>query len=138
MREKKEKLGRIVGFRLSAEDHAIYLAKVAASGKNPSVYFRDCVLSNATQLVLDGNALSTGEMERRSRAAAMLLTRKRPAIKNETMQQLLYVFNKAGNNINQIARRANADHLQGKLSEESYIDILCHLQQIQMFMRAAL
>lgn len=138
MHEKKYKLERIVGFRLSAEDHAAYLAKVAASGKSPSAYFRDCVLENSTQLVLNGKALSIAEMERRARAAAMLLTKKRPAIKNESMQQLLFVFNKAGNNINQLARRANADHLQGKLSEESYIDILQDLQHIQIFMREAL
>lgn len=135
MGEKKSKLERIVGFRLSNEDYATYSAKVAASGKSPSEYFRDCVLENTTQLVINGKALSIAQMERRARAAAILVTKKSRSIKNDNAQQLLFIFNKASNNLNQLAKRANADHVRGILSEESYVEFLQNLQHIQRTMR---
>ena len=86
-----EKLTRPVSFRLTAADHAAYLAKVEASGLKPSEFFRECVLQNRTQIVA------------------------RPKASPER-GRLLYLFNKASNNINQLAHRANADHLAGLMA----------------------
>ena len=108
-----EKLTRPVSFRLTAADHAAYLAKVEASGLKPSEFFRECVLQNRTQIV--------------ARAKA-----------SPERGRLLYLFNKASNNMNQLAHRANADHLAGTLSESTYEGILYNLEQIARYLKAAI
>ena len=75
-----------VSFRLSEADFLAYQAKCAEAGLTPSDFFRECVLTNRTQIVA------------------------RPKASGDT-RRLLYLFNKAGNNMNQLAHRANADHL---------------------------
>jgi hypothetical protein len=105
-----EKLTSPVSFRLTATDRAAYLAKVKASGMKPSVFFRDCVLSNKT----------------------LVVARPKPSA---DVGRLLYVANKASNNLNQLAHRANADHLAGLVSESTYVRILDELQSIAQLMR---
>ena len=97
-----EKLTRPVSFRLTAADHAAYLAKVEASGLKPSEFFRECVLQNRTQIVARQTV-------------------------SKDWGRLAYLFNKASNNINQLAHRANADHLAGITTEETYTRILAEL-----------
>jgi hypothetical protein len=97
--------------RLSVEDHAAYLAKVTESGQTKSAFFRDCVLKNRTQVVA------------------------RPTRSIES-KRVLFVVNKAGNNLNQLAHRANSDHAVGKISEATYADILYQLQRISQYLKA--
>ena len=52
--------------------------------------------------------------------------------------RLAYLFNKASNNINQLAHRANADHLAGITTEETYTRILAELHTLAHYMKAAL
>ena len=52
--------------------------------------------------------------------------------------RLLYLFNKASNNINQLAHRANADHLAGVISEATYTRILADLHGLAHYMKAAI
>ena len=108
-----QKLTRPVSFRLTDADHAAYLAKVEASGLKPSEFFRECVLQNRTQVVA---RVPTSSDKRR----------------------LLYLFNKASNNINQLAHRANSDHLAGVISEDTYTSILADLHGLAHYMKAAL
>lgn len=112
-KDDAEKLTRPVSFRLTAADHAAYLAKVEASGLKPSEFFRDAVLTNRTQII--ARAKSSPERGR-----------------------MLYLFNKASNNINQLAHRANADHLAGVICEATYIRILSELHGLAHYMKAAL
>lgn len=112
-KDDAEKLTRPVSFRLTAADHAAYLAKVEASGLKPSEFFRDAVLTNRTQII--ARAKSSPERGR-----------------------MLYLFNKASNNINQLAHRANADHLAGVISEATYTRILSELHGLAHYMKAAL
>lgn len=107
-----EKLTKPVSFRLTAADHAAYLAKVRASGLKPSEFFRECVLQNRTQIV----------------------ARPKPSPERS---QLVYLMNKAGNNINQLAHRANADHLAGFVSEATYTRILAQLEMLARYMKSA-
>ncbi len=107
-----EKLTRPVSFRLTAADHAAYLAKVEASGLRPSEFFRDAVLTNRTQIV----------------------ERVRPS---DDKRRLLYLFNKASNNLNQLAHTANAAELAGKATPALYRGILAELQAIADAMQAA-
>jgi hypothetical protein len=53
-------------------------------------------------------------------------------------RRLLYLFNKTSNNINQLAHRANADHLGGVLSESGYESILDQLELIVRYLKATL
>ena len=107
-----QKLTRPVSFRLTDADHAAYLAKVEASGLKPSEFFRECVLQNRTQVVA---RVPTSSDKRR----------------------LIYLFNKASNNINQLAHRANADHLAGVISEATYTRILAQLEMLARYMKSA-
>ena len=113
MPRKPKEPTRTVSFRLTLPDHAAYLAKVEASGLKPSEFFRECVLQNRTQIVA------------------------RPKASPER-GRLLYLFNKASNNINQLAHRANADHLAGVISEDTYTRILADLHGLAHYMKAAI
>ncbi|RYG58117.1 MAG: plasmid mobilization relaxosome protein MobC, partial [Alphaproteobacteria bacterium] len=99
-------------FRLTAADHAAYLAKVEASGLKPSVFFRDAVVQNKTQIV--ARVKSSPERGR-----------------------LVYLMNKASNNINQLAHRANADNLAGVTSEATCARLLYELEKLTRLMKSA-
>lgn len=109
-KNEAEKLTSPVSFRLTAADRAAYLAKVGASGMRPSAFFRECVLGNKTQIV--ARTKSSGDKDR-----------------------LVYLFNKASNNMNQLAHRANADHLAGVVSDATYSRILDELQSLALLMK---
>ncbi len=109
----REKLTRPVSFRLTEADHEAYTKKVEASGLKPSDFFRDCVLTNKTQVIA-----------------------RTPA--SEDKRRLIYLFNKASNNLNQLAHRANAARLAGHVSEDVYTGILGELTQLSHAMKAAI
>ena len=108
-----QKLTRPVSFRLTDADHAAYLAKVEASGLKPSEFFRECVLQNRTQVVA---RVPTSSDKRR----------------------LLYLFNKASNNLNQLAHTANAAELAGTVTPATYAGILAELQTLADVMKEAI
>jgi hypothetical protein len=108
-----EKLTHPVSFRLTAADHAAYLEKVEASGMKSSDFFRDCVLGNKTQVI--ARPKSSADKDR-----------------------IIYLFNKASNNMNQLAHKANAAHLAGSVSEATYTGILAVLQIIAQLMKATI
>jgi hypothetical protein len=108
-----EGLKKSVSFRLSEADFYVYEAKVLASGLKNSEFFRDCVLTNRTQII------------------------SKPSM-SQDKKHLLYLFNKASNNLNQIAHRANSDYLAGKLTEKKYEEILHNLEQMTYFLKATL
>jgi hypothetical protein len=108
-----EALSERVGFRLSANEHATYLARVASSGMSASEFFRDCVLTNRTKVV----ARAPSSVDRK---------------------QMLFVVNKAGNNLNQLAHVANTQHLAGKLNESTFVAILYELEVLQQLLKAHL
>ena len=105
-------LTKLVSFRLTEPHHAAYAAKVSASGLTPSAYFRDAVLQNKTQIVARPKA-------------------------SPDQRRLVYLMNKASNNLNQLAHRANLDHLSGKVSEETYKATLRALQDLTNHMKSA-
>lgn len=107
----KEKLTKPVSFRLTAADHSAYLEKVEASGMKSSEFFRDCVLGNKTQVI----------------------ARPKASVEKD---QIIYLFNKASNNMNQLAYKANAAHLAGSVSEATYAEILAEIQTLAHLMKA--
>lgn len=102
-----------VSFRLTESERLAYLAKCEAAGLSPSDFFRDCVLTNRTQIV----------------------ARRKPSADR---QRVLYLVNKAGNNLNQMAHRANSLHLAGKLTEEVFDSMIYELELIARYMKATL
>ncbi|MFL6644158.1 plasmid mobilization protein [Paraburkholderia fungorum] len=106
-------LGKPIAFRLSDADREAYLAKVARSGMTQSEFFRHAVLTNRTQVI--ARPVASGDRKR-----------------------LLYIFNKTSNNLNQIAHRANSEHVRGKLSEATYEQLLTQMQLIGQYLKATL
>lgn len=104
-----EKLSHTVAFRLTDGDFLAYKRKFSASGLTQSEFFRAHVLTNTTQVVA------------KPRASA-------------DTKRAVFLLQKASNNINQLAHRANADHLAGILSESSFLAILSQLDQLNSFM----
>lgn len=101
----EEMLRKVASFRLSERDYDIYRAKVVASGLKQSEFFRRHVLTNTTQVV----------------------AAKRASL---DAKKMLYLVGTVSNNINQLAHRANTDHLAGKNSESTYAAILSNLETI--------
>ena len=85
-------LDKRVGFRLSAADYEAFMAKVAESGMPCSEFIRTAVLENRTEIVV---------------------------LAPET-RELVFQFNKVGNNLNQLAKRIHEDHAQGVLDSNRY------------------
>jgi len=110
-RKEGDALTERVAFRLSAHDYAAYKAKVEASGSTPSEFFRDCVLTNRTEII-----------------ARSVLTDER--------RQVLFLLSKASNNINQLAHRANADQQAGIIGDRTYSEILDSLNHLSGYLKA--
>lgn len=53
-------------------------------------------------------------------------------------RQMLYLINKTGNNINQIAHRVNSDHRRGVISQATYRQLLAQLSAVEQYMNEAL
>lgn len=104
-------MSKPLSFRLAPPDRQVFDAKVKASGLTKSEFFRECVLTNATQV------------------------QARPALSAES-KLLAYHMAKIGNNINQLARRANSDNLAGILHQDTYDSILHTLENIGLYMGA--
>ncbi|KWN79235.1 mobilization protein [Burkholderia ubonensis] len=107
------RLVRRAAFRLSESDWKSYCERVCVSGLTPSEFFRQCVLTNRTQII--ARARASGDRK-----------------------QLLYAVNKIGNNLNQLAHGANTAHLAGRVSEVTYLSVLDHLQWIRQFLKGQL
>lgn len=110
-RKHGDGLSKPVSFRLSEADFLAYQEKVRASGLSASDFFRECVLTNRTQVI----------------------AKPKPSADHRRM---LYLMNKASNNINQLAHRANTDNVAGKLSEATYGAILDNLELMSRYLKA--
>ena len=109
-KDRGSKLERAVCVRLTEEDYASWRDKVAKSGLSTSEFFRQAIIRNRTSVT----ALRQPSAEKRS---------------------LIYLYSKASNNLNQLAHRANRDHLRGLLDAETYHAILIVLLQISEYLK---
>lgn len=105
--------GRPISFRLAEADRLAYLAKCEAAGMSPADFFRECVLTNRTEVIAKPKA-------------------------NTDYRQLLFLYAKASNNINQVAFKANSDSKAGKASEATYQAVLYQLEQLNLFLKTNL
>lgn len=104
-----EKLNHTIAFRLTDGDFLQYKMKFSASGLTQSEFFREHVLTNTTQVVA------------------------KPRASIDSLRAV-FLLQKASNNINQLAHRANAEHLAGVLSDTTFMAIVSQLDQLNRFM----
>ena len=109
VKSEEEKLNHTVAFRLTDGDFLRYKRNFSASGFNQSEFFREHVLCNTTQVVA------------------------RPVASSD-IRRAVFLLQKASNNVNQLAHRANSEYLTGQVSEHTYVAILDQLQQLNHFM----
>jgi hypothetical protein len=109
VKSEAEKLNHTVAFRLTDGDFLQYRCKFSASGFTQSEFFREHVLNNTTQVVA------------------------RPVASRDSMRAV-FLLQKASNNVNQLAHRANSEFLTGLVSQNTYAAILDQLQQLNTFM----
>lgn len=113
-RPKADKaLGRPVSVRLTEEQWRVFSDKVQRSGLSASEFLRDCILTNRTQIV----ARPPASVERK---------------------RIMFVVNKSGNNLNQLAHVANSQRVAGKLSEAVFVAFVDELQLITQLLKAHL
>lgn len=86
---------KVVAFRLSQDDFAQFEEKLAASNMKKSEFFREVFLNANVNITLN-------------------------SAPSKDLRRLTYLFNKASNNINQIAHQLNSAHLSGQVSERLY------------------
>lgn len=110
---KDERLIKPVSFRLKQRDYDTWMSKVAASGMSESDFFRAAIINNETKV------------------------QARPRV-SEDKKKVLFIANKASNNINQLAHRVNSDALAGVVSEKTYEDTLYELQLVSKLFKATL
>lgn len=110
----KAALSEVRHFRLSPQAAAGWDAKVASSGMTASEFFRKAVINNETKV-----------------------TRKKEGPSPDYRRLLFYVA-QIGNNINQLARRANEDYRSGVISQTTYRLLLEELSAISMMIKGVL
>ena len=112
-RKAQSALGKPVSTRLTEEQWQIFNDKVERSGMSSSEFLRDCILTNRTQIV------------------------ERPRVTVER-QRIMYVINKTGNNLNQLAHVANTARVSGHLSESTFAALVHELDMITQLLKAHL
>lgn len=108
-----EKLNRTIAWRVTDGVKLELERQYAASGLNQAEFLRELLERKKPQIV----------------------ARQKPT---PNYKRALFLLSKASNNINQLAHRANADHLQGVLSEGAYEKILSELQELTAYMKATI
>lgn len=104
-KSEDEKMGPPISFRVPMADHRAYIAKLEKSGLTKTEFFREYVLQNRTQVVAR-------------------------APKSTDTGRVLFLVNKASNNLNQLAHTANTAHLAGTLDDTTFAAILAGLEAI--------
>lgn len=102
MSVKKTK-DRVLTCRVSHEDFEKLEQMIADAGMSKSEYFRDVVINKKAEINI--------------------------VVKD--MQSLIFYYNKASNNLNQIAHKANSAYLENRISESLYGRLLNVLMDIR-------
>jgi len=108
-KSRDEKLAKPVAFRLTEDDYVAYRKKFQAAHMSQSEFFREYVLNNTTQVTA------------------------RPVASADS-RRAVFLLQKASNNINQLAHRANSENVAGKLSERTFTDVLAQLERLNDFL----
>ena len=107
----EEKKSKTISFRVLESVYADFENQCKAANMTKSELFRDYIAKNKVQVIA------------------------RPAPSRDAKRSVL-LLQKASNNINQLAHRANTDSLTGLLSDESYREFTYQLEKLNKFMLA--
>lgn len=102
MAVKKNK-GKVLSFRVTDEEALAFEEELAASGMTKSRYFREVFINKKAEIKVE--------------------------IKD--LQKVIFYFNKASNNLNQLAHQVNSAHYSEKVSERIYLRFLNSLADIR-------
>jgi hypothetical protein len=105
-KDEKDKLSRTIAWRVTESVKEELDRQYAESGLTQSEFLRELL----------------------QRKKLTIVAKSRPSI---DLKKLVFLFNKTGNNLNQLAHRANAAHLSGIENETTYQGILAALQTIK-------
>ncbi|WP_440057883.1 plasmid mobilization protein [Pseudomonas fragariae (ex Marin et al. 2024)] len=100
---KKPNKDRVVAFRLTDEELAAFKEQIEKSGTKPAQFWRELVLSKEPVFVES----------------------------SKDHERLLFIANKAGNNLNQIAHKLNSAYRRGVVSEQLYLKTLNSLVSVR-------
>jgi len=114
----EEPLARPRSFRLRQAEDEKFAKKLKEANLETSEYIRNKLLEDKTEVV--------ARPQRKNKEARLELLR------------MVGQLQRLGNNINQLAYRANADHLAGTLSEQTYRDLLSQLEDISLDLKSCL
>lgn len=98
-----------ISFRLTRDDFSPFEQQIKDAQLSRSAFFRKLVLSKSEFI----------------------------NIEVKDTKQLLYLFNKSSNNINQLALKVNAAHKMGVITDRKYTLFLNALMNIESLMRKA-
>jgi predicted DNA-binding protein len=133
------KLGKNISFRLPAENYDHYQGLALHTGMSVGALIRKRVIEGEATVIVGKDTqhtVSVEELERMAAAARVVKTKR--VVNSDDKRRALFLLNKTSNNINQLAHRANADHLADKINAGTYADILYQLERIQRLLKQTL
>lgn len=136
---EKKRLTRVVAFRLPEDEYHLFIGKARAAGQSQTEFFRSAVLQNKTEVLAHGVPLTEDELKRlaeaEERQKRLDSARKKTS---DEKKQLLFLFNKASNNLNQLAKAANTALLAGTADKATFESILEDLNHLTQYFRASI
>ena len=108
-KSENEKLSKVISFRTQMDVFLEFAKQCADANLTQSELHRDYVTKNRIEVIA------------------------RPKASNDA-KRAVFLLQKASNNLNQLAHRANADSMNNLISEETYVAVLDQLKQLNQYM----
>lgn len=109
--QKSEKLEKTISFRVNRKDFDDFEGKRLAAGASKSAFYRNHVAHNTTQVIAASAPTSDAK-------------------------RAIFLLQKASNNLNQLAHRANLANRNGQLTDDTFLTLVDQLNQLNQFMLA--
>lgn len=106
-KEEKDRLTHTMAWRVTESVKQEFERQYAEAGMTQSEFLRELLQRNKVTIV----------------------AKPRPSL---DFKKLIFLFSKAGNNLNQLAHRANGAYLEGTANETTYRGILAALESIKL------
>lgn len=136
--DPKANLAAPVAVRLPNETYQTLLGMAELANTSVGKIIRQKLVATDAQTltinVSEKTQLYTIEDIERAAEAALKAKHAQRIKSSEEKKQVLYLFNKTSNNINQLAHRANLEYKAGIISDETYQTILDELHDLKQAM----
>lgn len=110
---ESQKKTHVLHFRLTENDFAEFDQKLKQTGMSKSEFFREVFLNSKVTFNVK-------------------------PVKPFEYHRLVFIYNKAGNNLNQLAHKINSDHRRGIISEMLHLKWLNKLAAIESLLLAGI